>query len=314
MPAIHDSFRLDFSVQSIGEDEETGALMVALRPNPERYEWIEHNGERALFDRFDSYIIPERVLAEASRLMPDLPSTFALPLIDDAMAYIESRQKPIAEKLAGKASAVGSADPSEALLSEMAGSSLDFAIISVDLVGSTSLAGLMPSADYAQLIDVLCSELAEIAPLFHGHVLKFTGDGAIFYIPGPSRNQQNDLAIDCALTMRGLVYKSLNPALEAAGLPVVNVRLGIDSGQAAVKILGSPSTKQHADIIGEVVSLACKVESTAEAGEIRVGGVAARGMHTHWRECLDEVSPSKGWSYRDEDGDPYPVFRVTDGS
>lgn len=314
MPTIHDTFRLDFTFQILDRDESSGIVRFALQPNPERYEWITHNGERALFDRFDRYIIPERVLADATPdLFAGMPMTFAPPLIDDAIAYIDSRADQIARKLVGDIPDSCLADPSAEVLAELAGHDHEFAIISVDLVGSTRLSGTVPRADYARLVQTLLSELSEIAPLFHGHVLKYTGDGVLVYMPGPSSNQQNDLAVDCAFTMRGLVYRSLNPALEQAGLPPVEIRIGIDAGEAAVLILGSSATKRHADIVGEVVSLACKIEATAAAGEIRVGGVAAHAMHTHWRELLEPATPPNDWPYTDETGAAYALHRVNLG-
>lgn len=95
------------------------------------------------------------------------------------------------------------------------------------------------------------AELSGVVPLFRGHVLKYGGDGLIAFMPGPSQNHQNDLAIDCALTMHMLVYAAMNPMLEEAGLPLIEVRIGIDAGEASVRVLGSSATKRHADIIGQ---------------------------------------------------------------
>ena len=311
VPALHDRFRMDFHVQILETDEESGLMKFALRPDPDRYEWIEDGqGGRALLDRFDGNIIPEHVIAEAARNMAGMPTTFAPPLINDALAYVDSRGEVIEGMLAGEGPAPDLADPSADLLTELADLDLDFAIISVDLVGSTKLATSIARPDYVRLVQTLQWELAEVAPLFHGHVLKYTGDGVIVFIPGPSSNQQNDLAIDCALTMRGVVYRALNPALKRAGLPTVQIRIGIDAGEASVVVLGSPATKRHADIIGDVVSLACKIERSARAGDIQVGGIAARAMHVHWREILELAPVPARWSYTDEWGEPYPVYRV----
>jgi class 3 adenylate cyclase len=56
-------------------------------------------------------------------------------------------------------------------------------------------------------------------------------------------------------------YDAVNPELEQAGLPTIDVRLGLDGGEAAIEILGAARRKRHADIIGDVVSLACRIES-----------------------------------------------------
>jgi class 3 adenylate cyclase len=310
MPAVHDSFRLDFKVEILNADEETGIISWAMVPDPERYECIDLDGEPAYRDRFEGFIIPQRVIAEAAPTLTGLPLTAAPPLIKDALAYIDSRGEPIGRRLRGEVHPAPIADPSADLLTEMAGYEQDFAIISVDLVRSTSLAGDLSSSDYLTLIDTISAELAEIAPLFHGHVLKFTGDGGLFFIPGPTRNQQNDLAIDCALTMRGLIYRALNQQLAEAGRPKVDVRVGIDAGASSVRVLGSPISKRGPDIIGEVVNLACKIEGAGEPGDICVGGVAAHSMHRQWRELLEPVVPPTGWPYTDEYGEAYPLYRV----
>src|SRR5215211_3206041 len=310
MPAVHDSFRLDFKVKILDQDEETGLIRWAMVPHPERYECIDLDGEPAYRDRFEGFIIPQRVIAEAAPTLTGLPLTFAPPLIKDAVAYIDSRRGPIAHRLAGGAPPAPAADPSAELLAEMAGYEHEFAIISIDLVSSTDLAGELARRDYLALIDTISTELAEIAPLFHGHVLKFTGDGALFFIPGPSRNQQNDLAIDCALTMRGLIYRALNPQLAEVGLPLIDVRIGIDAGAASVHVLGSPMSKRGPDLIGEVVNLACKVEGAGDAGDICIGGVAAHSMNRQWRDLLEPMVAPPNWQYSDEYEEPYPLYRV----
>ncbi len=313
MPRLHDHIRMDFSVEILDANEATREIRFALRPDPRRYEWIEQNGERMLLDRFDDQFIPERVLAQMAENVAGIPMFFAPPKLDDAVAYVDARRSAIADQLSGMTGPPALNDPSGDLLRELAGHKLNFAVISVDLVGSTNLATTLPVDEYASLIQTLLGELAAIIPLFRGHVLKYTGDGLIAFIPGPSPNSQNDLAIDCGLTMRALVYDALNPELVSAGLPAVDVRIGIDAGEAAVLVLGSPTTKAHADLIGDVVSLACKVEAAGTAGTIHMGGIAARSMHVQWRELFEPAQVPPGWSYTDENGKPYAVYRVKGG-
>jgi class 3 adenylate cyclase len=313
MPRLHDHIRMDFSVEILETNEATREIRFALRPDPRRYEWVEQGGERMLLDRLDDQFIPERVLKQMAENVAGIPMFFAPPKLDDALAYVDARRSTIADQLSGMTAPPAINDPSGDLLRELAGYKLNFAVISVDLVGSTNLATTLPTDQYASLIQTLLGELAAITPLFRGHVLKYTGDGLIAFIPGPSPNSQNDLAIDCALTMRALVYEALNPELVSAGLPAVDVRIGIDAGEAAVLVLGSPTTKAHADLIGDVVSLACKVEAAGTGGSIHIGGIAARSMHVQWRELFESVPVPPGWSYTDEDGKPYAIYRVKDG-
>jgi len=84
--------------------------------------------------------------------------------------------------------------------------------------------------------------------------------------------------------VRRLVDDAINAELEAVGLPTIDVRLGLDGGEAAIIVLGSDKSKRHADLIGEVVSLPCKIESRADTGEIFLGETVHRNLHFSWRE------------------------------
>lgn len=88
------------------------------------------------------------------------------------------------------------------------------------------------------------------------------------------------------------------------------MRLGPDGGEAAIEILGSEKTKRHADLIGEVVSLACKIESRAGVGEIFLGETVERNLHFRWRELCERVELSPDWTCSVRNDEPYPLFRL----
>jgi len=154
------------------------------------------------------------------------------------------------------------------------------------------------------------TEIAELIARFHGHVLKYTGDGLIAYFAPPTFIIKNDAAVDSAFCGRRLVYEAINRELEAIGLPPIEVRLGLDAGEAAIVVLGSDKTKRHADLIGDAISLARKIESRAGTGEIFLGETVHRNLHFSWRELCTEVDLSADWTYSVSDGRPYPLFRL----
>lgn len=200
-------------------------------------------------------------------------------------------------------------DPSAETLRSLLGQSLGFVILSIDLVRSTRLATQVESATYQRITDTLLFESAECVTKFHGQVLDYGGDGLIAYFPEPSFNRKNDMALDCGLTLRWLVYRGINPALEELGMPTIDVRIGMDAGDAYVDTVGSPATKQEAEIIGAVVNVAVKIEKPAAPGEITVGEAADRSLHVDLRDRLQPVELPTGW-YTTQDGRPYRVFRV----
>lgn len=53
------------------------------------------------------------------------------------------------------------------------------------------------------------------------------------------------------------------------------------------------------DIIGAVISLACKIQSLAFVGEIALGYVTLQNLHTDWRTICTEVQMDEDWKYVD---------------
>jgi adenylate cyclase len=199
---------------------------------------------------------------------------------------------------------------SEDFVEARSGDRLGFVVLSIDIVGSTAIATSEHGDAYHRLIvPTFLFELSEIVPLFNGFVLKYAGDGLIAYFPEPSFMRKNDLALDCALTMRGLVHRALNPELLKRGLPELEIRIGIDAGNAYVEVIGSPSSKRHADIVGAVVSLASKIQAKADTGGISLGETAVQHLHTAWRQWCEVVEPSDAWPYKNRNGDPYRYYR-----
>jgi class 3 adenylate cyclase len=297
-------------MEVVSMNEETGEFEIILRPNPERYEWRQVDGERALYDKLDNTIMPESVLAESLKFAQGTPMYYQPPRIDNARDYIKSRIPTIAAMLDGEMPPATFEDKSEAFLQSLSQNRLGFVIMSLDMVGSTQLASATEPEVYAQLVVSLLYELSEVIPKFHGHVLKYTGDGFIAYFPEPSFITKNDLAIDCALMLRALVYEAFNPLLEQRSLPAVGIRIGMEAGEAYVVTMGSPETKQHKDIIGAVISLAAKIEKQADPGGIYFGNTMEQNLHTSLRAICEPAPLGENWKYMDGEGNPYRVHRV----
>jgi adenylate cyclase len=309
--SVRDLMRFDFHLQTRSLDRRTGLWEFALRPDPRRYTRVEmDDGTVAWYDRFDDVYVAERALADFAAQMAGFPIGFQPQEAGELEAYLRDRRPEVASGLRGDPSPQEFADASEEWLRSRAGDELGFVVMSVDLVGSTPLAQALPTSTYAKIQTTVQSELAELVALFRGHVLKYTGDGVLAYFPEPSFGVKNDLAVECALYMRALVRRVLNPELETLGLRPVDLRVGIDGGEAAVAVLGSARTKRHADLIGEVVSLACKIEAQAPTGSIALGAVVERNLHTSWREYCRALPTADGWKYEDVDGEPYKLFVV----
>jgi len=302
---------MDFVQTVVSLDEKSRRVTVILEPNPKRYEWQERGGERCLYDKFDKVYIPERVFAEFCKQATGKPIFYQPQKIGDAEQYIESRRLSIKDMLKGKQQIPTFQDKSENFLQSLKVNKLEFVILALDIVGSTKLATETVPETYARLISTTLYELSEAITKFHGHVLKYTGDGFIAYFPSPSFITKNDLAIDCAFTLHKLVYQALNPILKEQGFPTIGIRIGLDAGEAYIETVGSPETKQHKDIIGVVVSLAAKIQARAKPGEIYLGDTVERNLHTMWRQICEPIDLEPDWDYKDSNGELYKVHRAS---
>lgn len=304
--------RFDFSIEVISVDKESRTATVRIIPDPRRYEWQEIDGKKFLLDKFERALLPEKFLEDVLNQLPKLPYYDEPPLIKSAAEYVEGRVSEIRKELAGEFPRPSFADKSEEFLETLKVNALGFAIVSIDVVNSTILSTSLSSKQYALLIEVFLYELSNLIPLFRGHVLKYTGDGLIAYFAEPGFTAKNDLAIDCALSLRRIVYFGLNPCLKECNFPNIDVRIGLDSGQAFIQTIGSPNTKQHKDIIGSVVNIATKIQSLAKPGGVSLGHATIQRLHTQWRVRCAESTLPETWPYKTLDGKPYRIHHVVD--
>jgi len=302
--------RFDFVQEVTGFDEETGVFQVILKPDPRRYKWKTVKGKRYLYDMLDNARFSEPVLRQLAEAMNDQPIYYQQQKIGDAGIYIQSRIPQVRNALEGKFPRPTFEDKSEEFLQSLGTDKLEFVIMSVDIVGSTKLSTTLPPELYSRVIATVLFELSEVVPQFHGHVLKYTGDGIIAYFPAPSFISKNDLAIDCALTIRGLVRKAIDPVLKERGIDPIDIRIGLDSGEAMIATIGSSEAKQHKDIIGAIVNLACKIQARAGIGGIALGDVTCRNLHIAWRQMCEPLDVGADWQYTDENGDSYKVHQI----
>lgn len=307
---VAQSLRMDFVLVPTSFDEATGRAMFKVEFDTRRYEWINYEGIRCLLDKFDNSLFTQDFLLIGLNRTVGLGVGYDPPTVDNSDQYVQSRLDMIEKQLNGATTLAAFVDNSETFLASLAVDEMEFVILSVDVVGSTRLATTLEPKTYARIMRTLLSEMSGIIPKFNGHVLTHTGDGLIAYFPAPSFITKNDLAVDCALTLRQLTYQGFNPLIKKRGFAPIDVRVGIDSGNAYIETIGDLGTKQHKDIIGAVVNLAAKIQAQASPGQICVGATTAKHLHTGWRSFLVPVTHYSNWSYQDKAGGVYQIYRV----
>jgi class 3 adenylate cyclase len=298
-----DRLRLDLKLEAI-VDPSTGEKHIAFLLDPARYEIKQVSSETVILDLLDNIIISlsavRKMVEEAWTRVP----TGQGQRLGDGRAYIASRREVIGRDLEGASqSQVPFVDRSEEFLEQLPDGVHRFAVLSLDLVHSTRLSVALDPLANARITGLVLRELAAVVPFFNGHILKFTGDGVLAYFPTPSFLTANDNAIDCSLTMRGLILDALNPNLIVHGFPILSLRIGIESGAAIATTVGHSTSKLQRDLIGQTINIACKIQGSSKRNEIRIGGVAYRNMHTMWKRGCQLV--------RTQDGRPFSLDGTT---
>jgi class 3 adenylate cyclase len=303
---------MDFIHKVISFNEKTGELRGVMIPNPERYELKVMHGEKGYYDRFDNLFIPIEELKKAAPQLAGKPIYYSPPKIEDADQFIKERIPHIREYLSKKNQKYQFEDASDEFLKGLERDKLRFVVLSIDLKGSTKMSQELSLEKNAIIVSLFLREMAVIVGIFNGFVLKYVGDGLIAYFPEPNMIGMTDNALDCAATMKKMILFGLNPVLKENGLPTLNFRIGLDSGEAIVKTIGAESVKIHKDLIGETINLSCKIQSKANTNQILMGESTALFLHTFWRQKIQKIEIAE-WGYKNkETGKVYPIYSLAE--
>ncbi|MCP3139553.1 adenylate/guanylate cyclase domain-containing protein [Pyxidicoccus xibeiensis] len=132
-----------------------------------------------------------------------------------------------------------------------------------DLVGFTSMSEQMSPEELVALLNTYFEQATGVLTT-HGATLdKFIGDAIMCFWNAPL--PQEDHAARACLTALGLVevVDRLSPVFEAKGLPRLDCRIGINTGQGVAGNIGS-SAAQDYTVIGDTVNLASRLEGAAK--------------------------------------------------
>lgn len=139
----------------------------------------------------------------------------------------------------------------------------DLAVFYMDIVGFTTLTEKNGPREVVEMLNAFFSLSSHIIKKHSGDIDKFIGDCvmAVFI------DSKDAVAAAREFLFEGLV--SLNKKLCESGLPQINVRVGINTGELISGAIGSELRRDHT-VIGDVVNTAARVQSEAEPGTLYV--------------------------------------------
>jgi class 3 adenylate cyclase len=159
-----------------------------------------------------------------------------------------------------------------------------------DVVGSTSLGERLKPDEVKALIGECVSRMAHAIEEFGGTVQAYMGDGIASYFGLPRAHEDDpERAARAAMKILEVVGVYAHDIADAWSISDFNVRVGINSGQVGVGMVGASNPQEVG--LGDATNVAARLQSAAEPGTIAVGDATARLLaHRFLLEPLGEIA------------------------
>jgi class 3 adenylate cyclase len=159
-----------------------------------------------------------------------------------------------------------------------------------DIVGSTGLGERLGPDEIKALVGECVTRMSRAVEDFGGVIQAFMGDGICAYFGVPAAHEDDpERAARAALRIIGVAAAYAGEVEAAWGIEGFNVRVGLNSGPAAVGLVGGEDSQTVA--LGDTTNVAARLQSAAEPGSIAIGpGTASRLDERFVLEPLGEVT------------------------
>jgi sigma-B regulation protein RsbU (phosphoserine phosphatase) len=159
---------------------------------------------------------------------------------------------------------------------ELKGELREMSVLVADLRGFTGIAEAESPQKVLETINRFLETMTEIIMRHRGVIDEFTGDGILVFFGAPKAMADHcNSAVSCALAMQKAM-DDVNRANRRAGLPQLQMGIGVNCGDLIVGNIGSEKRKKYG-ALGSPINLAFRIEGQTRGGEILVSpAVAAR--------------------------------------
>jgi len=157
-----------------------------------------------------------------------------------------------------------------------------------DIVGSTALGERLLPEEVKALVGECVTRVSGAVEEFGGTIQAYQGDGICAYFGVPAAHADDpERAARAALRIVEIVGSYSEDIRAAWGIDRFNVRVGINSGPAAVGTVGMAAPQAVA--LGDTTNVAARLEAAAEPGTVLVGDGTARLLERRFE--LEERGP-----------------------
>jgi adenylate cyclase len=185
---------------------------------------------------------------------------------------------------------------------------LAFAVMYVDIVGSTKMSMELNPNFLSRILTVFSQEVSYVIERFQGLVLKFVGDAVIGYFP--FLGVKVDDVVLCGEAIVNVVRDAINPLLLQMELKGIEVKITSDFGEHTIIRYGSDRKRSYVDIISATMNLAAKMQSVASGEQMVVGKTLYEKLGDELQLMFERATFDKTrWNYHMfSEKKPYSLF------
>lgn len=138
-----------------------------------------------------------------------------------------------------------------------------------DIRGFTPLTESLPPAMVVTLINRFLERMTEIVFRYGGSINEVLGDGILVFFGVPREKPDAvRLAVRCALEMQESM-DDVNAENRRAGLPPIEIGIGVNTGLSIVGNIGSEKRKKYT-AVGSPINVTFRITAEARAGEVLI--------------------------------------------
>jgi adenylate cyclase len=142
-------------------------------------------------------------------------------------------------------------------------------ILTSDLRGFTVLSERLPPEEVINILNLYLERMADVIDQYQGTIDEFMGDGILVLFGAPTPRGDDALrSIACACAMQ-LAMGAVNQKMKQMGLPLLEMGIGINTGEVVVGNIGSEKRTKYG-IVGSQVNLTYRIESYTQGGQILI--------------------------------------------
>src|SRR3989441_12927049 len=150
---------------------------------------------------------------------------------------------------------------------ELGGAKRKVTILMSDVRGFTALAECLEPEAVMTFLNRYLEAMVDVILAYRGTIIEILGDGLQVLFGAPlSRDDDAERAVACALAMQ-LRMADINAPHRQAGLPDIEMGIGVHTGEVVVGNIGSQQRTKYG-VVGSHVNLTSRIQSYTIGGQI----------------------------------------------